>query len=118
MKVPLNQRAATVGRPKLLGQALRLLGSAERYFRDEMQILGRQKIPSQQVKAWSLPCLFSPLEVQRGDSVAPWVAPEGVGKVRMTRNGTGAMRVPLWGLSSSSQTPGDNVCGLILPGLM
>lgn len=75
MQVPLNQRAVTVSKPKLLGQAVQSLGSAERYRRDETQILGRQNMPFQQIKAWSLPCL---LEVQQGNSVAPWVAPEGL----------------------------------------
>lgn len=41
-----------------------------------------------------------------------------MGKVRVTRIGTGGMRVPLSGPSSSLQTPRDNVCGLTLPGWM
>lgn len=94
VKVPLNQGAVTVSKPKLLGQAVQLLGSAERCFRDETQILGRQKMPSQHVEAWSLP-LFSPLEAQHGNSMGGSRRSPAVGKGRMTRNGTGGMKSSL-----------------------
>ena len=63
MKVPPNQLPVTVSKPESLGQAMQLLGSAERDYRDDTQIMGRQKMLSQQLEAWSLPRLLDPMQV-------------------------------------------------------
>lgn len=63
MKVPLNQLAGTVSKPESLGRAMPLLGSAERDYRDDTQIMGRQKTLSQQLEAWSLPRSLGPMQM-------------------------------------------------------
>lgn len=63
MKVPLNWLAVTVGKPESLGPAMQLLGSAERDYRDDTQVMGRQEMLSQQLEAWSLPCWLGPMQV-------------------------------------------------------
>lgn len=104
MKVPLNQLAVTVSKPGSLGRAMPLLGSAERDYRDDMWITGRQKMLSQQLEAWSLPCSLGPVRVERGNSLCHLVSSirsPAVGKVRkITRNGA-AQGFPLLGLSTS-----------------